>query len=247
MTHPRVLELLSQGFQPKRYTCNRAENPVSLTGGLDDLCWLQADWTENFVDIEGDSKPLPRFRTRVKMLWDEQFFYIGAEMEEPHLWATLTEHDSVIFQDHDFEVFIDPDGDSARYFEYEINALCTDWDLYLDRAYRDQGSADNSWETNANRAVQLRGTLNNPSDVDAGWSVEIAFPWECFSYFGGMPCPPNPGDTWRVNFSRVEWPLEIVDGEYVKPEGAKEDNWVWSPQGVVDMHQPEMWGYVTFQ
>jgi hypothetical protein len=37
-----------------------------------------------------------------------------------------------------------------------------------------------------------------------------------------------------------------VDGKYRKVKGRSEDNWVWSPQGVVDMHRPEMWGYVQF-
>ena len=30
----------------------------------------------------------------VKMLWDEQYFYIAAELEEPHVWATLRQHDA---------------------------------------------------------------------------------------------------------------------------------------------------------
>jgi hypothetical protein len=25
-----------------------------------------------------------------------------------------------------------------------------------------------------------------------------------------------------------------------------EDNWVWSPQGAIDMHMPERWGFVQF-
>jgi hypothetical protein len=29
-------------------------------------------------------------------------------------------------------------------------------------------------------------------------------------------------------------------------EGVPEDNWVWSPQGIINMHYPEMWGYVYF-
>ena len=28
--------------------------------------------------------------------------------------------------------------------------------------------------------------------------------------------------------------------------GTPEDNWIWSPPGVVDMHRPEMWGLVQF-
>ncbi|MEQ1821914.1 MAG: carbohydrate-binding family 9-like protein [Fimbriimonadaceae bacterium] len=229
-----------------RYRCPRASQPIRIDGSLTDPQWAKAPWTDYFVDIEGDLKPRPRFKTRAKMMYDDDYFYIAADMEEPHLWATLTEHDSVIFHDHDFEVFIDPDGDAARYFEFEINALNTTWDLFLPKAYRDGGSADNSWETHAITAVNLRGTLNDSRDFDDGWSVEMAFPWACFAD-GGMPVPPRSGDVWRVNFSRVEWPIvPLPNGGYEKPEGCKEDNWVWAPQGVVDMHQPEQWGYVEF-
>ena len=65
------------------------------------------------------------------MAWDDRFFYVAAEMEEPHVWATLMRHDAVIFHDNDFEVFIDPDGDNHEYYEFEINALDTGWDLFL--------------------------------------------------------------------------------------------------------------------
>src|SRR5690348_6464944 len=96
------------GAQPKSYDCLRARGVVEIDGRLDDAAWAAVPWTDYFVDIEGDGKPKPRFRTRVKMLWDDEYFYIAADMEEPHVWATLTRHDSVIFRDNDFEVFIDP-------------------------------------------------------------------------------------------------------------------------------------------
>ena len=67
-------------------------------------------------------------------------------MEEPDVWATLTERDSVIFHDNDFEVFIDPDGDTHAYYELEVNALGTAWDLILIKPYRDGGPAINGWD-----------------------------------------------------------------------------------------------------
>jgi hypothetical protein len=229
------------------YDCPRTLSPVALTGRLNDPAWDLAGWSEEFVDIEGDLKPNPKFQTRMKMLWDDEYFYIGAWLEEPCVWATLTEHDSVIFQDNDFEVFIDPDGDALRYFEFEVNAFGTTWDLYLAKPYRDGGDADNSWETDAKVAVYVNGTINDPSTVDRGWGVEIAFPWSCFAENAGMPCPPNPGDTWKINFSRVQWQISTADGKVTKVPNTPEDNWVWSPQGVIDMHQPEHWGTVTFR
>ena len=44
----------------------------------------------------------------------------------------------------------------------------------------------------------------------------------------------------------VEWQHQIVESEYRKVPDTPEDNWVWSPQGVIDMHRPERWGYVQF-
>jgi hypothetical protein len=181
------------------------------------------------------------------MLWDDQFFYVGAYLEEPHVWGTLTDHDAVIFQDNDFEVFIDPDGDNHEYAEFEINALNTTWDLLLTRPYRDGGLAVNGWEIRGMKhAVRVDGTLNDPRDTDRGWTVELAFPWKALKELARRPAPPGDGDQWRVNFSRVEWQHEVVGGKYRKVKGKREDNWVWSPQGVIDMHRPETWGYVQF-
>ncbi len=232
---------------PRGYVCHRAEQPIKIDGKLDDPAWAAAPWSDAFVDIEGDAKPKPRWKTRMKMLWDDQFLYIAAELEEPHLWATLTEHDSVIFQDNDFEVFLDPDGDNQNYCELELNAKNTTWDLLLTKPYRDGGRAINAWEIiGLKTAVHLDGTLNDPRDKDRGWTIEIAWPWHGLKELTSMPMPPRDGDQWRINFSRVEWDLEIVDGKYRKVKGKAEHNWVWSPQGVIDMHRPERWGYVQF-
>src|ERR1035437_9158280 len=160
---------------PKRYTCRRAPSAIRIDGRLDDAAWKRAPWTARFVDIQGKKQPRPRFRTCVKMLWDDEYLYVGAELEEPHVWATLTEHDSVIFRDNDFEVFLNPSGDGRNYFEFEINALNTGWDLFLPKPYREGGKADNSWEIPGLRtAVAIQGTLNDARDRDRGWTVKMA-------------------------------------------------------------------------
>ena len=234
-------------IKPREYVCYRATAPVQVDGKLNDAAWKSAPWTEYFVDIEGDAKPKPRLRTRAKMLWDDNFFYIAADLKEPHVWGTLTNHDAVIFQDPDLEVFIDPDGDSHEYFEFEMNALNTGWDLRLPKPYKDGGPALNAWEIpGLKTAVHIDGTLNDPSDRDKGWTLEIALPWKALGEFNRTAVPPNDGDQWRMGFSRVEWLIDVIDGKYRKVPGKKEDNWVWSPQGIIDMHRPEKWGCVQF-
>jgi hypothetical protein len=232
---------------PRGYVCYRAAKPVAIDGALDDAAWDAAPWTDAFVDIEGDKKPKPRFRTRVRILWDDQALYIAAEMEEHHVWATLREHDSVIFHDNDFEVFIDPDGDNHEYGELELNALNTTWDLLLTKPYKDGGKPVSAWEIKGLKtAVRVQGTLNDATDADTGWTLEIAWPWESLKELRKKPVPPVHGDQWRINFSRVQWDVEVVQGLYRKVEKRPEHNWVWSPQGVIDMHRPERWGYLQF-
>jgi hypothetical protein len=241
-------------FEPKRYVCYRAAGPVSVDGDLDEDVWSKASWSDPFVDIEGGRRPKPRFRTMVKMLWDDRYFYLGAFLEEPAVWATLTERDAIIFQDNDFEVFIDPDGDTHNYYELEMNALNTVWDLFLTTPYRDGQPANiHAWDIRGlQTAVLVNGTLNNPADKDKGWFVEIALPWDILKEAATPEASPKPGDQWRVNFSRVEYRTSVQDGKHVKandPATGKpypEDNWVWTPTGLINIHYPELWGYVQF-
>lgn len=236
------------GSMPKHYVAYQAPKKPQIDGKLDENSWKSASWSEAFVDIEGDIRPKPTHLTRMKMMWDDDFFYIGVKLDEPHIWATYTERESVIFHENDIEVFLDPDGDTHDYYEWEINALGTLWDLLLTKPYKDGGKPLNGWNINGfEYAVHLEGTLNDPRDLDEYWSVEMAIPWESLSHG-----TPKDGHQWRINFSRVQWRLEVKDNTYQKminPETGKfypEDNWVWSPQGVINMHVPDRWGYVQF-
>src|SRR5262249_46516062 len=62
---------------PKGYVCYRATTPITVDGRLDEAAWRDVPWTDSFVDIEGAANPPPRFRTRAKMLWDDEYFYVA--------------------------------------------------------------------------------------------------------------------------------------------------------------------------
>jgi hypothetical protein len=241
-------------FAPKVYYCRKATGKLELDGSLDKEFWADAPWTDDFVDIEGDIRPAPRYRTRVKMLWDEEALYVGAELTGDEIWAYVTKRDDVIFQDNDFEIFIDPDSDTQCYYEFEMNARNTVWDLLLTKAYRDSGKPMNAFDLKGLRsAVKIHGELNNPYANNVKWTCEVVLPYESLLECCGQGArTPMPGDFWRINFSRVHWKVDVVDGQYVKrinPDTGKpfpEDNWVWSPIGVINMHYPELWGYVFF-
>ncbi|MCB9275785.1 MAG: carbohydrate-binding family 9-like protein [Lewinellaceae bacterium] len=245
-------------YAPRQYVCYQAAGPIAIDGLADEASWQAAPWSEDFVDIEGELKPAPTYRTRAKMLWDETYLYFAATIEEPHLWATLTERDAVMYMNDDFEIFIDPDGDGQLYYEFEMNANNAIWDLLLTQPYRVDTIRPkyiNNWDIKGIKtAVHLVGTLNDPSDEDQSWNVEVAMPWSALKEMAPSSRRPLPGEQWRVNFSRVDWHLDVRDGAYHKKTDPTtgqeqrwpEENWVWSPSGRVDMHQTETWGFVQF-
>ncbi len=233
----------------RSYVCHRAPGAFAVDGRIDKAAWQSIPWTDDFVDILGDRKQRPRFRTRAKMMWDDANLYVAAELVEPHVWGSITQKNAVIFYDNDFEVFIAPDGDNHNYYEFEMNALNTIWELSLPKPYRAGGVA--RLGTNLpglKSAVFVDGTMNDPADTDRRWCVELAFPFaDLAPYIGeGQGVPPRDGEVWRVAMSRVEWLVDIMHGQYVKVPGREEDNWLWTQQPAVDAHRPWTWGYVQF-
>jgi len=90
-------------------------------------------------------------------------------------------------------------------------------------------------------AVTVDGTLNDDTDVDRGWTVEVAFPWSGMTHLaGGRAIPPRPGDEWRIFFGRFE--RLVFGGRELTPHPA----WCWTPHGRCDTHRPESWTRVVF-
>jgi len=251
------------------YTCYRASGPIRVDGLLDKADWQLAPKSAPFVDIV-TGKP-GWFDTRVALLWDDRYLYFGFTVEEPDVWATLTERDSKIWFDNDVEVFI---AGKDAYYELEVNALNTIYEVFW--IWKDMyhpGSPYDVPEWNPEgrklmvidgigghvhprgwrngfldwdfpgllHAVHVDGTLNKRDDVDRGWTVELAFPWEGMKWLAdGRSLPPKEGDIWRIDCSRFE---------QVGPKGEKLDSavgWTWNRHGHYDSHIPETFTYVHF-
>lgn len=237
---------------PEKYVCFYTNEPINIDGQGNDIVWESTKWSSTFVNIN-DIGIEPNLDTKFKMLWDSTYLYFYVEMEEPHIWANLKQRDTIIFWDNDIELFLDPIGDTHNYYEIEVNANNTVWDLLLTRAYRDGGRAINNWDLNGSKfAVHIQGTLNDPTYIDDYWSVEAALPWSVLKELNDTGRMPKPGDTWRMNYSRVQWDTEVVNGKYIKLKDDKtgklkrEHNWSWSRQRVINMHEPELWGQILF-
>jgi len=255
---------LMRKIEQQKYICHRAQESLIIDGQLDETSWKQVPWTNYFEDLgsnnietyQQQSKP-PHLKTRVKMLWDDHYFYIGAYLEEPHVWGTFLWHDQILCLENNFEIFIDATADNHNYVEIEISALNTVWDLVLDKPYRDKCTPDQAWNIDGlQKKVFVHGTINNPKDIDKGWSIEMAIPWEELAAYSGYPGPPPDESQWRINFARTEFEYEIITSEqttsdvqnnaYRKKEDGKVDIWSWRSHGIRGLHAPEMFGAVQF-
>ena len=186
----------------------------------------------------------PRFQTRQKVRWDDEWLYIAAELEEPQVWANNTKHDCVVFADNDYEVFISADGSSHYYKEYEMSAGNANWDLCLNKAYLNGGYENSSRVFGAAGFDELsRGllsatavhgcSLNRPNADGSscrGWTAEVRMPLAAVALNNSVSVPPKSGSYWRINFSRVEWKVKTM-GKYYEFVGADTGcNWTW-PEG----------------
>ena len=221
--------------EPRSYMCYRVDGKLKIDGKLDEVSWQKAKSTAPFVDISGEGFPTPKYETTAKMLWDDEYLYVGAILQEDDIKARLTQRDTIIYYDNDFEVFIDPDWDGHNYFEIETNARGVIFDLMLDKPYRSGGNFMVQWDCPGLKlAIHREGTLNKSKDKDKYWSVEMAIPHKALTM--NFNNPLKAGNCWRINFSRVQW----------LKAGGPEENWVWTPTGKVDMHMPDRWGYLFF-
>ncbi len=237
---------------PKRYVCYRTATPITIDGKGNEQAWQLAKATDDFEDISGEGHPKPYYPTYAKLLWDDKYLYVLGNITDADLAAQLMQRDTIVYHDNDFEVFIDPTGDGHNYFEIEVNQLGTIFDLSIEKPYRapSRGFIQFQWNCPGLQcAIHLDGTLNDPTNRDKGWTVEMAIPREAIA--AEFDNYLKAGKVLRVGFSRVEWQrdYDASKGLYLKRKDAKgkdlpEYNWTWGATGMVAMHMPERWGYV---
>jgi hypothetical protein len=87
-------------------------------------------------------------------------------------------------------------------------------------------------------AVNVQGTLNDDSDTDVGWTVELAFPWSGMKSLFEKEIQPKTGESFRINFSRFDIP------SVENPDPNKHPGWSLTPHKIYDSHIPRCFCYV---
>jgi len=233
---------------PLNYTVFKADEPIVLDGKDNEKVWAKAAWSEPFSDIEGAGGTKFPYTTKYKLLWDNDFLYIYLKMEEDALWAVHRTTDQV-FHENVIKLFVDPDNDMTTLFQIQVNPYNEVYWLVMNKAYRDKGKRLDGWmPIGAQSAVGITGTVNNPTDKDTEWTIEMALPLKSFTIATRTPAE---GTFWRFDVQRTDYDLAVKDGVYSKAVDATgkdlpQQNTAWSPPGMTDIPFPERWGYILF-
>lgn len=201
---------------------------ITIDGRLNETAWAETSvidefsfpwWTAGAKD-----------RTEVRLLWNDDYLYVGFTAFDPHISAEYDKRDDPVSRDDCVEVFIAPDTSAVNnYYNFEFNARGT----ILDRSPKMERSSQ--WNANELQvAVSITGTLNDETDTDSLWTTEIAIPFKAFAGYAPH-LPPQPGDVWRLNLYRTGGKINL---QYITWSDTK----MHKPQ----FHAPEHFGFAHF-
>lgn len=192
-------KLVAGGGPPiPEYKIPRAAKPPVIDGKLGDDAWKRAP--EVTLTASFDGRPVTR-KTTARLVYDDQFIYIAFDAEDPDVWGTKRNKDDDIYNEDAVEVFFNASSDGANYNELQVSPHNVNFDArFVSR--RSDLAAAMKWESGMTTAVDVRGTLDDDSDQDTGWSAEMKIP---IANLANVPhVPPAKGEAWRFNLYRLE-------------------------------------------
>ena len=212
--------------------CRRASGPIKLDGVLDEPAWKKAQVLSAFSAYWLGRKA--KTATKARLLWDDDYLYFAAEMEDADLYADVKEYNGITWENDVFELFFKPSADRLAYYEFQVTPLNTRLELFFpSRGAGGYRRAAPAGTLGMETAVKLDGTLNDWHDRDRGWTAEGRIPWSAFKAAGGRPAP---GDRWRFALCRYDYSKDFDHAETSSS----------APLTQPDFHRYEDYGKLTF-
>ena len=180
------------------YTVMRTAGKIVLDGILDDPDWAAARPVGAFVFPwwkDGEKE-----QTEAKMLWDDNFLYIAYRCDDAHIWADHYDTNSATCLDDCVEIFWNPNPAAGKtYNMFEMNCIGNLLSVYNDFVTSIKLRERRIMVPHIARTIQ--GTVNNDSDTDTSWILEIAIRFTDYPELFNAKTPKD-GDMWRVGLNR---------------------------------------------
>jgi uncharacterized repeat protein (TIGR03806 family) len=196
--------------RPSEFECRFVQGPITIDGRLDEDAWRHAQAIDHFYLPWLPGKPAANAKTRARLLWDRDYLYFAAEMEDTDLFADVKEHNGKTWENDVFEIFLKPANDRPGYYEFHVTPAGTITNLFFPRRGQVKLRRGVREEFHVEAKVRLDGTLNKRDDTDRGWAVEGRIPWYDFLRTGGRP---DPGEKWKFALCRYDYRIDRKEPE----------------------------------
>jgi hypothetical protein len=215
-----------------RLAVHKTARPPELDGALDDPAWRVVKSSGAFVETRNGG--VAAVQASAKLLWDAQYLYVGFDVNDAWLRASDRTRDAHLWEQDCVELMLDPDGDGANYFEIQVSPRGEVFDTRYDARRVPKPFGHLAWDSQVRVGVSTRGRIDD-READAGYTVEIAIPWQAFSLARTPGRPPAIGEQWRAN-------LYVMDLGKKRQQAA-----AWSALGTGDFHVPSRFGILAFE
>ncbi len=231
--------ILGTAQESPAYQVKRINKHICIDGRLDETEWSTAD-SINFRHHYFVVNPGDRQKTQFKMLWDEANLYLAYKCSDQYLTAKEKNRDGATFLDDCAEIFLVPiKGNQDIHFCFEINLYKTINDIvYLNKFVDGNDIVIKGFNCDYQAAVSYIGTLNDNSDRDMGWAMEVAIPFKNFNRLLEQYAIAN-GTQWsfmalRQNRDELNSERRSISSSFPIYEIEK------------DVHQPQYFGIMEF-
>ncbi|ANW95891.1 hypothetical protein AXE80_06180 [Wenyingzhuangia fucanilytica] len=224
------------------FKVSKANTQMVIDGKRDELDWnrTEAATFNNFYHYDAINKADDKQKTTFRMLWDDEFLYVFFESEDKYLTAREKVRDGAPYFDDCAEIFLSPAPEIlSTHMGFEVNLYKTSNDfLFMTDFYNGQPGVLKAFNPEFKVETTLNGTINDNSDIDKGWTMEMAIPLKLFFKI----------DTYAPVKAGAKWTFLAVRQERNEVEGNRRITSSIFPidEEKIDVHEPSKFGFLHF-
>ncbi|WNC71546.1 CBM9 family sugar-binding protein [Thalassotalea psychrophila] len=161
-----------------------AESAITIDGKASEQAWNKAQWSLIDKHIVGEYPSSDDFSGRFKLLWDEDYLYLMAEIRDDVLFDQYANPTEKYWDDDSLEVFIDEDASGGKH-QFSFNAFA--YHVALDNQVADIGPKNSDGSTNfilLNEHVQSGWQRNASPENVITWELAIKLYDDSFTLKG---------------------------------------------------------------
>ena len=187
-----------------------SSSKLTIDGNPTEPAWRNAATLPILVDMDNGHPTYSssRFSGSTKLLWNEEALYLAVQVHDQDLSGGFKKSakEPPVWKRDGFELVmkLDETRDNSNYYRIAVGLQ----GLIFDSAYDDfelpvsdkaEPLGHLEWSSNVQSAIVLSGTMDDASDVDEGYAMEVSIPWSAFAK--DKEFVPRAGSALWANFA----------------------------------------------